>query len=154
MEILIFYQYLEQTKQKSNESITQLCTNFDVSRKQRFIIKQGKSNWQKSRTNHLLLLENSIKKCKYKSFKQGIAWQKLNPAITLYNKQNKTSHLHINYPRLSLKPPILLIFWLFHRVLDLQTPPGLCLGQGTDFVNCLNLHRLQNLRTEFTKYQS
>lgn len=33
MEILIFYQYLEQTKQNSNESITQLCTNFDVSRK-------------------------------------------------------------------------------------------------------------------------
>lgn len=31
MEISIFYQYLEQTKRNSNESITQLCTNIDVS---------------------------------------------------------------------------------------------------------------------------
>lgn len=30
---ILFYHYLEQTKQKSNESITKLYTNFDVSRK-------------------------------------------------------------------------------------------------------------------------
>ena len=63
----------------------------------------------------------------------------------LHNKQNMTSHLHINYPLPSQKPPIPLIFGLFQKALDLQTPLGICLGLGTDFENCLILHHQQNL---------
>ena len=63
----------------------------------------------------------------------------------IHNKQNMTSHLHINYPLPSQKPPIPLIFGLFHKALDLQTPLGICLGLGTDFENCLILHHQQNL---------